>query len=105
MHYRQTATCLVLTCFLAGSLAGCAAAIFGAIPINIFTTEVVPRAINGKGLVEDGVDLATGKNCRLIEGTVRNDRKVCETKNSPATRKDFKGLSGLATQDDDIKSR
>lgn len=104
MGYRQTASCLVLTCFFTGLLSGCAAAIFGAIPINIFTTEVIPRAINGKGLVEDGVDLATGKNCRLIEGTVRSDRKVCETKNSPATRKDFKGLSGFAPHDDDVES-
>lgn len=57
-------------------------------------TEVVPRAVNGKGLVEDGADVVTGKDCRLIEGVTRKDRKVCEEKNSPATKHDFKGLAG-----------
>jgi hypothetical protein len=39
--------------------------------------------------------LGTGKDCRVIEGIVRKDRQTCETRGSPETRKDFKGLSGL----------
>lgn len=80
-----------LTIFLLG---GCGAAIFG-IPLTFTTTEVVPRAVNGKGLAEDGVDAVTGKDCRLIEGTVRKDRQTCEPRGSPETEKDFKGLSGF----------
>ena len=60
---------------------------------DIFITEVAPRAVNGKGLAEDVADEATGKDCRVIEGTVRKDRKICETNNSSETKKDFKGLS------------
>jgi len=67
-------------------LAGCAA------PGFFVVTEVAPRAVNGKGLAEDGADAVTGKDCRVIEGTVRKDRKLCEDRGSPATDKDFKGF-------------
>jgi hypothetical protein len=59
----------------------------------------LPRAVNGKGLAEDGADAVTGKDCRIIEGTVRKDRKLCENRGSPATHKDFKGAMGLADKD------
>ena len=75
------------------TLTGCAATLVAGVP-DIFITEVAPRAYNGKGLAEDGVDEVTGKDCRVIEGTVRKDRKLCETSNSPETKKDFKGLAG-----------
>jgi hypothetical protein len=71
--------------FLTVMLGGCAA------PLVVYT-EVLPRAINGKGLAEDGVDAATGKDCRVIDGVVRKDRKICEVRGSPETDKDFKGL-------------
>ncbi len=77
--------------FLMAILTSCGAPLIAGIP-NIFLTEVAPRAVNGKGLAEDGVDAATGKDCRVIEGTVRKDRKLCETRGSPETNKDFKGL-------------
>lgn len=80
----------VIGAFLcAACLSGCVAA-----PASIILTEVVPRAINGKGLPEDAADLVTGKDCRVFEGVVRKDRQICETRGSPETRKDFKGLSG-----------
>lgn len=82
-------------CLLVVLLAGCAAFVVGGVPVDFMTTEVLPRAVNGKGLVEDGTDLATGKDCRAVEGIVRKDRQVCETRGSPATQKDFKGLSGM----------
>jgi hypothetical protein len=63
-------------------------------PAVFAVTEVAPRAVNGKGLAEDGADAVTGKDCRVIEGTVNKDRKVCETRNSKATDKDFKGFMG-----------
>jgi hypothetical protein len=65
---------------------------------------LIPRAVNGKGLVEDGVDLATGEDCRVIEGVIRKDRHVCEPRNSPETKKDFKGLSGAFADDEPEKS-
>jgi hypothetical protein len=71
-------------------LAGCVE------PAFFVATEVAPRAVNGKGLAEDGADAVSGKDCRVIEGTVNKDRKVCETRGSPATHKDFKGLMGQA---------
>ena len=86
---RRLATALLLL-----PLGGCAAVVLG-VPINFVTTEILPRAVNGKGLAEDGADLVTGKDCRLVEGVTRKDRKVCETRGSPETKKDFKGLSGL----------
>jgi len=83
--------CLTTAC------AGCVAPIVvaGVAVPTVVATEVVPRAVNGKGLVEDGVDVVTGKDCRVIEGTLRKDRKTCETRGSPETKKDFKGLSGI----------
>jgi len=93
---KATAPFIVIVGLTGGALVGCAGAVLFGLPLNIVTTEVLPRAVNGKGLVEDGVDVVTGKDCRLIEGTVREDRKVCETRDSVATKKDFKGASGLA---------
>jgi len=91
MHHRIAVACA--GCFLMAMLSGCAATLVAGVP-DIFITEVAPRAVNGKGLAEDVADQATGKDCRVIEGTVRKDRKICETNNSPETQKDFKGLSG-----------
>jgi hypothetical protein len=99
MRPRIAATYVV--CVLAGPLAGCVAAIIAAVPIDVVATEVIPRAVNGKGLVEDGADLVTGKDCRVIEGIVRDERKICETRGSPATKKDFKGISGLSDRDNE----
>jgi len=82
---------LTAASFLMAALTGCGAPLIAGIP-NIFLTEVAPRAVNGKGLAEDGVDAATGKDCRVIESATRKDRKLCETRGSPATDKDFKGL-------------
>jgi len=103
MRFRAAATSFVFAFLITGPLAGCGIALFSALPINFVTTEVLPRAVNGKGLAEDGVDLATGKDCRLIEGASREDRKVCETRGSAATKKDFKGLSGVGSHDDQAK--
>ena len=72
-------------------LEGCAAPLVAGVPLVVYT-EVLPRAVNGKGLAEDGVDLVTDKDCRVIEGVVRKNRKFCETRGSPQTDKDFKGL-------------
>ncbi len=95
MAFKTAGACYLFALLVVGPLSGCAAVVIAGIPITFFTTEVVPRAVNGKGLVEDGVDVVTGKDCRVIEGTLRDDRKLCEKRGSVATKKDFKGLSGL----------
>jgi hypothetical protein len=43
--------------------------------------------------------LYLGKDCRVIEGATRKDRDFCEPHNSPATKKDFKRLSGVFDND------
>lgn len=82
-----------IACLCMACLGGCV--VVAAVPASFMITEVVPHAINGKGLPEDAADLVTGKDCRVIEGVVRKDRQICETRGSPETRKDIKGLSGL----------
>ena len=95
-RWRQGMAASLMACLAAGPLSSCVAVMVAGIPLDFVTTEVLPRAVNGKGLIEDGADIVTGKDCRVIEGTVREDRKVCETRGSEATKKDFKGLSGLS---------
>lgn len=90
---RTTAKAVGIAWLSVVCLGGCVVA--AAVPASMMVTEVVPRAVNGKGLPEDAADLVTGKDCRVIEGTIRKDREICETRDSPETRKDFKGLSGL----------
>ena len=91
VRYRTPPAFIV--CLLIFPLLGCVAPLVPGVS-NLVLTEVAPRAINGKGLAEDGADAVTGKDCRLVEGLSRKDRKICETRNSRATRKDFKGLAG-----------
>lgn len=93
----------VVACGLITMLAACAAApVVAGVPPIVYT-EVAPRAVNGKGLVEDGADAVTGKDCRVIEGTIRKDRKICETRGSPETKKDFKGFVGAGKDKDEAK--
>ena len=63
-------------------LSGCAAGI---------AAEAVSVGGTGKTLGDHALDAATGKDCKLMEGAVRSDRKVCETSGSPATKRDVKG--------------
>ena len=85
---------MFISAFLMTALVNCAAPLVAGVP-TVVLTEVLPRTVNGKGLAEDGADLATDKDCRVIEGVLRKNRKFCENNNSSETRKDFKGLSGM----------
>src|ERR1700722_12359634 len=86
----------IFLCICTGYLSPCAGAIFG-MPA-VVATEVAPRAVNGKGLAEDGADAVSGKDCRVIEGTLNKDRHICEKRNSAATKKDFKGMEGVVEE-------
>ena len=94
---RDRAVIACALCCLIIANVGCVAPVVvaGVSVPAVVVTEVAPRAVNGKGLAEDGVDVVTGEDCRVIEGTIHKDRKICETRGSPATEKDFKGLSGI----------
>ena len=57
--------------------------------------SAVVMATDGKGLSEVALDVATGHDCRVLEGALREDREICEVPGSSATRDDFKGMSTI----------
>jgi hypothetical protein len=59
----------------------------------MLAADVASTAATGKGTTEHALDQMTGKDCRIIEGVVRSDRRLCEPWDAPATERDFKGLS------------
>lgn len=91
---RSTAILLVL----AGLLSGCSAPIFAGMSVGelgLFSS-LFSTAATGKGLGEHAMDAATGRDCRILEGLAREDRKLCERRNSPAIEKDWKGFAKLS---------
>lgn len=56
-------------------------------------------AATGKGLGDHAMDVATGRDCRVLEGLARGDRRVCEQDGSPALADDWGGFAGLAGDD------
>ncbi len=93
MHCRTVA--LPLFCLFA--LSGCAIPLVAGFTVVELGTagSLVSTAATGKGLGEHAMDAATGRDCRVVEAMVRDDREVCELENSPATEKDWKGLARL----------
>lgn len=87
----------VLLILLSGALAGCATPIFAGMTVSEFGFfgSLFSTAATGKGLGEYAMDAATGRDCRIIEGLAREDRKVCEQKNSPALENDWRGLASV----------
>jgi hypothetical protein len=81
------------------ALSGCAVPLFAGITLNEISTagSVVSTLATGKGLGDHALDLATGDDCRFLEGLVRNDRNVCETPGSPGTAGDFQGVTDLVS--------
>jgi hypothetical protein len=79
------------------ALSGCSAPIFAGLTFAELTTagSLVSTAATGKGLSEHAMDAATGRDCRIFEAMVRDDRRLCERKNSLALEKDWKGLASL----------
>lgn len=78
-------------------LGGCAAPLIGALTLNqiISATTVATMATTGKGPGEIVLGSAVRRDCRILEGTLRSDRKICEVTDSPATERDFKGLTSV----------
>ena len=65
-----------------------------ATPLSI--AGYVSTAVTGKDLGEHAVSIALGKDCRFVEGMMREDRDICEELGSAATAADFKGVFELA---------
>ena len=76
---------------------GCAAPVIGSITVGhlLGVASAVVMATDGKGLSEVALDAATGHDCRVLEGALRDDREICEVPGSSATRDDFKGMSTI----------
>lgn len=96
MRRRIITVALPLFCLFA--LSGCASPLLAGLTLSEFgfASSLFATAATGKGLGEHAMDVATGRDCRIIEGLARKDRKFCERKNSPALEKDWKGLASLA---------
>jgi hypothetical protein len=80
-------------------VSGCAAPVIGTLTLNELSsgTSLASTGLTGKSLSELALSWATGKDCRFMEGLLREDRKICEERDSPATDKDFNGLLGLVS--------
>lgn len=79
------------------TLTGCAETIIAGLTISDLLTggSIVSSILTGKGLGEHALDVVTGQDCRILEAIFREDRAVCEPKDSVATKDDFKGLIAL----------
>ncbi|MEQ1889825.1 MAG: hypothetical protein ABL951_11705 [Alphaproteobacteria bacterium] len=81
----------------AALLSGCAVPIIGPLTLSHLSSIATATTMttNGKGAGEVALDLATGKDCRMMEGVFRKDRVFCEQRGSAATNEDFKGVVAL----------
>lgn len=95
MHHRIVSLALPLLCVFA--LSGCGAPIFAGLTFAELSTagSLISTAATGKGLSEHAMDAATGRDCRILDAMVRDDRRLCERRNSPALEKDWKGLASM----------
>jgi hypothetical protein len=77
-----------------GVLSGCALPFAGPLAFTDILTgvSIFSTAATGKGTTEIALDVMTGKDCRFLEGALREDRDICEEPGSAATDEDFKGL-------------
>ena len=75
-------------------IAGCSVPLLGSITLNhiVAVTSATTTAWSGKGLSELALDRVTGKDCRFLDGALREDRDLCEPEGSAATEEDFKGV-------------
>lgn len=77
-------------------LGGCATLIQVASHPAVTGMGLVSVAVSGKGLADHALDMVTRRDCRLLEGLVKEDRALCEEPGSLATLDDFRGLGWFA---------
>jgi hypothetical protein len=85
--------------FAACALSGCAAPLIAGLTLNEMSTaaSVVSTVATGKGTGDHALSFITGDDCRVLEGLMSADRKICEKPGSPRTAGDFQGIAGLAS--------
>lgn len=88
---------MVLFASVCSTISGCATAVVGSLTLSQLSTiaTVTTMTVQGKGVGEVALDVATGKDCRVMEGIVRQSRSICEVPGSAATDGDFKGVLAL----------
>jgi propanediol dehydratase small subunit len=59
--------------------------------VPMAAADAASATTTGKAATDHALDAVTGKDCRVVEGALRADRRVCEDTGSPATARDFKG--------------
>jgi hypothetical protein len=72
------------------TLAALSLALHGCVPLLV--ADAASVGASGKSVGEHALSVFTAKDCRVLEGTARGDRKICEERGSPATEGDFKGV-------------
>ncbi len=82
------------------ALGGCVAVASVSLQHFVTGAGIVSVLATGKGLADHALDLATQKDCRILEGLLKGSRKVCEEPGSPATADDFEGLTALLSTRD-----
>ncbi len=89
---RAAASSIVLGVSLL--LGGCSTVVSGTLTLSDFSNifGLVSSLATGKGLEEHVLSIMTGKDCKILDGVLRADRKICEEKGSIGTDKDFKGV-------------
>jgi hypothetical protein len=61
--------------------------------VPMLAADAASISATGKGTTEHALDAMTGKDCRIVEGIARSDRRMCEPHHAATTERDFKGLS------------
>lgn len=84
-------------------LGGCAVPFAAGVGIGeiVSIASLTGTVAFNKGATDLALDFVTGEDCRVVEGVVREDRKICESIGSDATDRDFKGVVG-EVQDGDL---
>lgn len=54
--------------------------------------SLISLAVTGKGLADHALDMVTRRDCRILEGLVKEERHLCEQPGSLATLDDFHGV-------------
>ncbi len=87
-------TTAVLAVSASLGLGGCSTVVSGTLTLGDFSNVfgMVSTLSTGKGIEEHLLSWVMGKDCRIFDGVVRSDRKICEEKGSIGTDKDFKGV-------------
>jgi len=95
-HRRGRALTTGLLLLSLPMLGGCAAPFAAGVGISEFISiaSLTGTVAFNKGATDLALDFVTGDDCRVMEGVVREDRKICESIGSDATEKDFKGVVG-----------